>query len=124
MAVDETFVTKRKLEAGRRTVNMKQTLIGAAEVYANGGLTGRFSFRLIENRQKVSMVSFIKDFVDPHAVLFTDSHRSYRKLKEHGFQHRMVNHNKREFKSPEGATTNAIEGVWLGIKRLIRYQKS
>ena len=45
------------------------------------------------------MVSFIKDFVDPHAILFTDSHRSYKKLKEHGFQHRMVNHSKREFRS-------------------------
>ncbi len=32
----------------------------------------------------------------------------------------MVNHSKLEFKSPDGATTNAIEGVWSGIKRLIR----
>jgi hypothetical protein len=66
------------------------------------------------------MVSKIEDFVDPHAALFTNSHRSYRKLKENGFTHRMVNYSKREFKSPDGAVTNALKGAWSGIKRLIQ----
>ena len=43
----------------------------------------------------------MKDLVDPNAVLFTDSHRSYKKLDEDGFQHRTVNHSKLGFKSTE-----------------------
>jgi hypothetical protein len=39
-SVDEPFMTKTEYEAGCKTENMKQSLIGAADVYANGGLTG------------------------------------------------------------------------------------
>jgi hypothetical protein len=124
VAVDETFVTRRKYHAGRGTANTQKIIIGAAEVSANGGLTGRFAFELIPNRSQKTMMGFIERNVSKGAVLYTDSHRSYMALKTLGYPlHQTVNHSKRQFKDKRtGATTNAIEGVWSGIKRILRQQ--
>jgi hypothetical protein len=123
VAVDGTFVTRRKYERGRRLKSHKQIVIGAVEVHHNGGLTGRARLEVIPNVKRDSIEPFIRRHVAQGAFIYTDSHASYKWLREGGWPlHGTVNHKKGQWVNhTTSATTNAIEGVWMLVKTLFRY---
>jgi hypothetical protein len=96
--------TSRRLQSRRQIVN------GAVEVHHNGGLRGRGRLKVIPNVKRESIDPFIRRHVAQGTYIYTDSHVSYKWLRECGWplngtvSHKKVNHTVL-------ATTNPIEVV-------------
>ena len=53
--------------------------------------------------------------IEPGTVIVSDCWAAYKKLEQHGYTHRTVNHSK-EFVNEDGQHTNKIEGHWRQAK--------
>ena len=127
MVVDETFLTVRKYNFGRQTAGTTLKLIGMVELDPTRRReTGLCKLVIIPDLKKETFKAFIKPNVIPGSTIFTDSHKSYQWMRSEGFDHHWVNHKRREFSRREGSmiiSTNAIEGVWSRVKKLLRTYK-
>jgi transposase-like protein len=127
VVVDETFLTVRKYNFGRQTAGTTLKLIGMVELDPTRRReTGLCKLVIIPDLKKETFKAFIKPNVIPGSTIFTDSHKSYQWMRSEGFDHHWVNHKRREFSRREGSmiiSTNAIEGVWSRVKKLLRTYK-
>jgi transposase-like protein len=57
-----------------------------------------------------------KKKTSPDAVIFTDEMPSYNRLERMGFDHRVINHNAKQYVNGN-IHTNTIEGFWSLVKR-------
>lgn len=83
--VDESFVGGREPGGGRRHVGKKALVVIAAEV--RGRATGRIRMRQVADSSSKSLVTLVREVVEPGSVVITDGLQSYRGLASLGFEH-------------------------------------
>lgn len=83
------------------------------------GLSGdRLVMKAIPEGNWRSIRPILKDYLSDDAVIFSDQGQEFMRIgKELHLIHAVVNHDIRQFTSPDGATTNRIEGAWSHLKR-------
>ena len=73
-------------------------------------------FRSVEDRTAQTLISIIKENINPGTTIISDCWKAYNSLSEEGFKHLTVNHSV-NFVDPEsGAHTNRIESTWGALK--------
>ena len=109
--IDESMFGKRKFNKGKR---VKGTwVVGGIEREGNGCF-----LRIVENRDKKTLIELIKENVKEGTKIVTDEWKGYKGLDEYNFRHETVNHSK-SYKNPEtGETTNKIEGTWSKVSKI------
>ncbi|KAJ4427111.1 hypothetical protein ANN_24726 [Periplaneta americana] len=105
--IDESVITKRKLEVGR--VVPQKWIFGIYDVVEKKGI-----IIYVQNRRAATLMKKILEHVKPGSEIWTDEWRGYSSLSKLGgvspFIHRTVNHS-RNFVDPRtGVCTNAVEG--------------
>lgn len=117
--IDESVVTRRKFNVGRRVpprwvVGMYDTTLG------------RGCIVYVTNRSATTLTDLIVEHVAPGSTIWTDCWRGYANLATLGgvsqYTHHTVNHS-RNFVDPQtGTCTNHVEGYWSRLKRFCRTQ--
>jgi len=113
--IDETYVGGKG--KNRKNVWMdgfekpKEILMGMAQ------RGGSVYIKHIPNTGKWTLLSQIKDHVDPKARIHTDEWAGYKNIHKYGYlNHMMVNHSSQEYTRGDVYTQN-IENVWSHLKR-------
>lgn len=110
--IDETFVggrgTNRRTEWGPS--KQKQVLMGIAQ------RKGPVYIKHIPDTSRYSLLTQIREHVDPKARIHTDEFASYKTLHKYGYLHEAVNHGLQEYVRGDIYTQN-IENVWSHFKR-------
>lgn len=113
------------------TVEVDETFIGGYEPGAVGGKgkaivmgmvekDGDVITQVIPDRTRATMLGEIREHIEPGSEIQTDEHSGYSGLsRAPDYEHRTVNHNKKEYVGDEGETTNTIEGFFAQLKRAI-----
>jgi transposase-like protein len=86
--VDETYVGGATT-GGKRGRGTKKTIVVAA-VERKGKYMGRIRLRKISDVTENSLLTFIKDVIEPGSDIETDGFSSYQNLKKHGYKHRPI----------------------------------
>lgn len=114
--IDESlFGKKRKYHRG--TGNQKFWVFGLTERNTRNSV-----LRLVEKRDKDTLIPIIKSCVKQGATIYSDMWAAYNDLEKEGYVHDTVNHSK-EFRSSSGCCTNTIEGLWGLAKLRIKKMK-
>jgi transposase-like protein len=91
----------------------KPTILGMVE------RGGRIRFRVIASRYGATLSSAVVANVNPASMIFTDDWGSYKPLRRHYIDHKIINHSAGFY--VEGSThTNTIEGAFGNIKTGMR----
>ena len=113
--VDETFIggKNKNRHASKKQKNTQggrgKTILAGVKDRA----TGQVSTGVVPDRKAETMEKFIADRVSPDAIVYTDDHRSYRKIPH---RHESVNHSAGEYVR-KMVHTNGIESHWSLLKR-------
>ena len=133
VCVDETHITKRKVNAGgfqgKRTQGHCTLVMGMTELsgpHYGRKVLGRCHLEVIPNKQKETFQEVLERVVAPGSTIWTDGHASYHFLDNHpSFTHESVVHRRGEFaklRQEDGVriSTNAVEGLFARTKRFLR----
>ena len=114
--VDESLFTKRKYNRGR--VREQRWVLGGIERGSN-----RVFMIPVADRRAETLLSVIREWVQPETRIVTDMWRSYNRLAGEYAEHSQVNHSL-NFVSPEDPMvhTQNIENRWLHAKKKLRNQ--
>lgn len=74
--------------------------------------------QVIPDTTSKTLLGIIKKNVLKGALLVTDEYRPYKNLWMK-YDHYMVHHNRGNYKTPEGFTTNSVEGFWSQVKKVV-----
>lgn len=116
--VDETyFGGKRKGKRGRGAAG-KTPVVGIIQ------RNGKVKTMAVPDVKSDTLQILVKNHVKEGSTVYTDGWQWYSGLKEHGFIHKLVDHDK-EFISDGNTHTNSIEGYWRLSKHKLyaRYHK-
>ncbi len=91
----------------------KPTILGMVE------RGGRIRFRVIPSRHGAVLSRAVTANVNPDSIIFTDDWASYKPLRRHYIDHRVVNHSAGEYVRGD-AYTNTIEGAFGNMKTGMR----
>jgi len=80
---------------------------------------GEVRAKVVRDRAKATLVREIVKNVDPDAILYTDSASYYKKLNELFGNHKMVDHEAKEYVR-DNIWTNGIENFWTLLKRTVK----
>lgn len=101
--IDETFI------GGFRAP--KTVVLGMVEC------GGDVMTHVVPDQRRATLTPLIDANVIPGGAIHTDELRSYLGLNKRGHRHMTINHSAKEYVGFDGASTNAIEGFWAGVKR-------
>ncbi|CAI2728440.1 unnamed protein product [Schistosoma spindalis] len=111
--IDETVV--RKIKYNRRRSVKEDWVFGIYERSTRKG-----HFQMVTNRQVITIIPIIQEYVMPGTTIYMDDWRAYRCLQRLGYVHHVVVH-KRHFVDPTtGVHTNNIEAMWSRLKEFSR----
>src|SRR5678816_1592367 len=127
--VDETFIggKARNMHAGKRKrlgISQSRSMIGKVAVMGllerhrkdDGGSQVRF--KVIANRKKHQLEQVVSEHVEVGATLHTDALRSYDRMSERGYVHKVIDHAEAYV---DGAVhTNGLENYWSLLKRALK----
>jgi hypothetical protein len=120
---DETFWAQRKFHRGRR---VRQggilTFVGGVEVEAQEDGRLRVIDAVIAgvpSKAREQQTPLILEMTRPGATVTTDGAAMYSGFGATGRTHKWVNHSKC-FVTKQGVHTNAVEGMWNVLKRIVR----
>lgn len=71
---------------------------------------------LIPDQKATTIIPCIEKYVAPGSIIITDLHKAYSSLSRRGWDHRTVNHRKREW-VVEPVSNNLIETYWARLRR-------
>lgn len=103
---------KRTAHTQGKSTKTKTPIFGMSE------RVGRTAAFAVPDTKADTLRLYIGQFVADNAQIFTDESKCYYGLKEHGYDHHVVNHSESEFVNDK-VTTNTIEGFWGHFKRMI-----
>jgi len=83
--VDETYVGGVESGGGRRRLGNKALVVVAAQVDGDG--IGRIRLARIPDASSRSLLSFVKEAIEPGATVITDGWEGYAGLKAQGYKH-------------------------------------
>lgn len=111
--VDETYV------GGRRHGKRGRGAAGKTAVFGISNRdTGRVYAKSVPNVRAATVMPLIKENVQIGSTVMTDEMASYKKSKQHGYDHHTVRHGAKEYVRGN-VHTNSIEGFWSQLKRSI-----
>lgn len=118
--IDETFIGgkgKNRAFKWKQGIEGKEKEVVMGMVQRNKDTKGgnRAYLKHIPNTGKWTLLSQIKDNVDPTARVITDEYAGYTQLKYHGYKHDFVKH--KETYVVGDIYTQNIEGLWSIVKR-------
>jgi len=70
----------------------------------------------VPDRTSDTLMSIIRDWIEPGTTVISDSWAAYRNLGQQGYTHRTVNHSIHFVDPTIGAHTNTIESTWRSVK--------
>ena len=126
--VDETFIGGKarfmhKAKRDKLGVSKKRSMVGKIAVmgllerHSPTG-TSRVRTEVIRNRKKHQLEQTVGANVDLGAVLYTDALKSYDRMGEKGYIHKVIDH--AETYAEGEVHTNGLENFWSLLKRAIR----
>ncbi len=80
--------------------------------------SGRVRAGVVDKTDQATLFSMVMEHVKKRSTVVTDDHTAYFQLKNY-YDHQIVNHGKKQYKSKQGYSTNRIEGFWASVKRTI-----
>ena len=87
---------------------------------------GQVVINLLANVQQKTIESFIKDTIVPGIRVYTDEYSIYARLSAWGYDHKSVNHGRREFARDDDGDgfcevhVNTMEGFWSLLRSWLR----
>lgn len=109
--IDKKYKNKR----GRDFAD-KIPVLGMIEQGAGGKVKTIVLPRISAKEIRMGVITTVK----PGSVLVSDEYGAYGSILDRYYQLFRVNHQKKNFVSPEGFTTNSIENFWSHLKNMIR----
>ena len=110
--VDETFVGG--YVKGGKGGKGKTILMGMVE------RDGEIITRTVEKRTRVELMAHIQENVKVGTEIHTDELPGYARLSHHTqYNHKSVDHSKKQYVGQLGQTTNTVEGFFMHLKRTI-----
>ena len=106
---DETYIGASKHGKRGRGASGKTIVAGIVERQAN------VSASVVPNVQSKTLLPMIVEKTSPNATIFTDEMTSYNRLERIGFNHRVINHNAKQYVNGN-IHTNTIDGFWSLVK--------
>ena len=109
--IDETMIGGKRTGKGRgRHLDNKAIVLGMVE------RDGDIVTKIVPNQKSSTLVPEIEAVVEAGTSVHTDGLHSYKVLKDRGFAHSYVDHNRSEWVRGD-CHTQTIEGFWSQLKR-------
>ncbi len=115
--VDEVYIGGKKQRNTRIKFENKIPIVGAIEHI--DGKPCRVRCRVLENADKENLYNFISKNIAKFSELHTDGAYVYHDIYKEGYRHKIVNHS-HEYITPEGISTQSIDGFWSQLRGTIR----
>jgi transposase-like protein/ribosomal protein L37AE/L43A len=106
---DETYIGAAKSGKRGRGASGKTIVAGVVERQAS------VSASVVPNVQSNTLLPMIIEKTSPDAIIYTDEMPSYNRLERMGFDHRVINHNAKQYVNGN-IHTNTIDGFWSLVK--------
>jgi transposase-like protein len=125
--VDETFIggKARNMHATKRRrlgISQSRSMIGKVAVMGllerHGKDGSQVRLRVVQNRRKHELDQTIGEHVEQGATLYTDALRSYDRMGQRGFVHKVIDH--AEAYVDGQVHTNGLENFWSLLKRALK----
>ena len=111
--VDESVITKRKYNRGRKVPEV--WIVGIYDTLMKRGV-----IEYVEHRDGDTLTELIAKYVAPGTEVHTDGWAAYRGLSAMGYIHKTVNHSTNFVDPITGTCTNAVEAYWSRLKAWLR----
>ena len=123
---DETFIggKARNMHAAKRKrlgISQSQSMIGKVAVMGlleRHGEGSKVRTQVIANRKKHQLEAIVVENVEQGAALYTDALRSYDRMGERGYVHKVIDH--AEAYVDGQVHTNGLENFWSLLKRALK----
>jgi transposase-like protein len=116
VAADETAIGGlEKNRHAHKRLNLGRGMIGKTIVMGLVEKDGQVRAGVIDNADRDTLQTIIRENVAPGSTVVTDGHRGY--VRMHGYDHKIVRHDRDEYVNAEGFTTNGVESFWALFKR-------
>ncbi|XP_068237043.1 uncharacterized protein [Palaemon carinicauda] len=110
--IDESKFGKRKYNVGQ--------VIDGQWVYGGISRESREFFLVpVETQDRDTLLSLIKERIEPGTTIISDCWQAYNCLAEEGFKHLTVNHSLHFVDPQTQAHTNTVERKWRDVKNLV-----
>ena len=106
---DETYIGASKHGKRGRGASGKTIVAGVVE------RQGEVSASVVPNVQANTLLPMIIEKTSPNSTIYTDEMPSYNRLDKIGFEHRVINHNAKQYVNGN-IHTNTIDGFWSLVK--------
>ena len=110
--IDEALLRKRKYHRGRKKVQI--WIFGAVQEGPRN--KQQLVLKRVRHRSAEILLPLIRTIIKPGSIIISDDWRAYRRLKDLGYEHKIVNHSI-QFRNHDGDNTNLIEGIWAHLRR-------
>ncbi len=110
--IDEVLIGG-KAHTGKRGRNLQNKAFVLGMLERNGDVMTK----VVANNRRATLLPEIVANVATGGEVHTDYLHSYHVLGAMGYTHKRVNHSKGEYASPEGVSTNTLEGFWGCVQR-------
>lgn len=123
---DETFIggkarNMHKIKRERLGISQSRSMIGKVAVMGllqRHGEGSKVRTQVISNRKKHQLEATVAEHVEPGSHLYTDALKSYDRMSQKGYEHKVVDHAE---KYVDGAVhTNGLENFWSLLKRSLK----
>jgi transposase len=110
--MDETYIGghEPQIRRGRPANSKKAIVFGMVE------RQGRVRAVPVANAKARTLLPHVIQRVLPRSIIYTDEHAGYKRLGQHGYDHRRIHHIEGVYVSGD-VHTNTIEGFWSLVKR-------
>lgn len=119
--IDETFIGgKNKNRPWHKKVKYSQGRSFKDKTPVLGMLNdrGQLQTKVIPNTKAHTIKPIINKTVAKNSIIVTDEWKAYSKLYTR-YNHYIVDHSRKQYVNENGFTTNALEGAWSHLKRMI-----
>lgn len=96
-----------------RSYKTKTPVFGMVDKFGNAVA------KVVTDTKSATIIPLIQKYVRQNSKVWTDEFSIYQKLSNCGYIHEFVQHKENQFVLTNGVNTNAIEGLWGQLKRMV-----